>query len=404
MKRFIAILLTALIFVFGMVPVSAVNPETTVFGDVDRDGKLTIKDATLIRKHIAKIIVMTEDQINLADTDYNSKISIADATLIQKKIASVIGKLPVETTEPATQTTAHAESDRETLCTEASEYISEVPETEVSETVTSTASEAETESTLTATEPAEFSEPVLTTCVTEPVEITVASTESTDVEVPPTEAVETESEAEEPTEEPTEITHPSTDTTPPETTIACSEPVETTPTVNMENFGPKDTIEGDIVTAEMLWKIEEIFYNLVNEERESLGLHPLAYNKHLDDVAELRSKEIISVFAHTRPDGKGFPSAIDTEKYLYRTAGENICWFYHLSGTVTFDELIFTGSDKQIEKAARIVFESFKGSPGHYANMTRETFEDAGIGISYIWDTELDLPRFYLSHNFGAEM
>lgn len=168
------------------------------------------------------------------------------------------------------------------------------------------------------------------------------------------------------------------------------------------DFAPVDSIEGDIVTAEMLWKMEQEFYRLVNEERVNEGREPLVYNKHLDDIAQIRSSEITKLYSHNRPNGMSFETVIDVNKYPYRYAGENICYYYHLEGSYSIDELEFTGSDKQIKDAANIVFNAFKNSSGHYANMINRHFEDAGIGISYVWDTELDVPRFYLSHNFGT--
>ncbi len=59
-------------------------------GDVNLDGKLNIRDATLIQKHLAKIVELTADQLKLADFDLNGKVNIKDATYIQKKIANII--------------------------------------------------------------------------------------------------------------------------------------------------------------------------------------------------------------------------------------------------------------------------------------------------------------------------
>lgn len=59
-------------------------------GDVNTDGKLSVRDATLVQKYLAKITMLNDDKIMLADYDYNGNINIKDATAIQKKLAKII--------------------------------------------------------------------------------------------------------------------------------------------------------------------------------------------------------------------------------------------------------------------------------------------------------------------------
>lgn len=59
-------------------------------GDVNKDGKLNIKDATNIQKYLAKMAEFDEEALALADYDGNGKLNIKDATTIQKKIAGLI--------------------------------------------------------------------------------------------------------------------------------------------------------------------------------------------------------------------------------------------------------------------------------------------------------------------------
>lgn len=77
---------------------STVNPVKTLLGDVDGDGKITIKDATLIQKYLAKFVMPDNYNYDAADTDSNAEINIKDATNIQKFLAKLsapkgIGKL-----------------------------------------------------------------------------------------------------------------------------------------------------------------------------------------------------------------------------------------------------------------------------------------------------------------------
>lgn len=74
----------------------ATEPSSTVpeaefeIGDANKDGKLNIRDATIIQKHLAKMVTLDENAVALADFDLNGKVNIKDATMIQKKIAGLI--------------------------------------------------------------------------------------------------------------------------------------------------------------------------------------------------------------------------------------------------------------------------------------------------------------------------
>ena len=61
-----------------------------LFGDVNLDGKVNIKDATTLQKHLAKMITLEAENLSVSDTNRDGKISISDATTIQKKIAGLI--------------------------------------------------------------------------------------------------------------------------------------------------------------------------------------------------------------------------------------------------------------------------------------------------------------------------
>ena len=58
-------------------------------GDANLDGKINIKDATAIQKHLAGIIKFHEISLLLADVDENSDVNIKDATAIQKYLAGI---------------------------------------------------------------------------------------------------------------------------------------------------------------------------------------------------------------------------------------------------------------------------------------------------------------------------
>ncbi len=59
-------------------------------GDSDCNGKINVKDATLIQKHIAKISTLSSQGMENAEVDGNGKVNVKDATMIQKFIANII--------------------------------------------------------------------------------------------------------------------------------------------------------------------------------------------------------------------------------------------------------------------------------------------------------------------------
>lgn len=381
MKKVISILLLICMLMLGTAPVFAQSNESNPFtanplcGDSDFDNTVTIKDASLIQKHVASLITLTEEQMQSSDVDGNGRVNIVDATWIQKKVAFICDKFPAET-EPTEATNPDSTTE---VTTETSLA------TDPTEAETSTAPATET----------------TTTEATDPTEVTttVESTTEDEIEVTTT-TVETT--AQDPTEEPTETstegpTETTTETSTETTTEESTEPVTTEPAT--EDYKPVDTVEGDFITQEMLWTIEEGFLRLVNEERARLGLEPLSYKKGLDDGAQIRSKELITNYSHTRPDGTPCYSVIEDPAALrLLMIGENI---YGVYGIGIENPYRFTGTEKELELIYTSYFTGFKNSPGHYANMIDKDFNYTGIGISYVYDKEYDAYLFYISHLFG---
>lgn len=95
MKKYIKILSLALAMILtlggaSLISVGAesgyVQPEKFIYGDVDLDGDVTIKDATLIQKGLAKVTYVTAVQRYLADPE-GAGYSVKNATAIQKYLA-----------------------------------------------------------------------------------------------------------------------------------------------------------------------------------------------------------------------------------------------------------------------------------------------------------------------------
>lgn len=69
------------------------SPDEPVFeyllGDADLNGKVNVKDATLIQKHVAGLEEITSYALLAAETDLNGRISVVDATNVQKFAAGI---------------------------------------------------------------------------------------------------------------------------------------------------------------------------------------------------------------------------------------------------------------------------------------------------------------------------
>lgn len=62
-------------------------------GDVNGDENVNIKDATVIQKHIAKLVVLEEANLKAANVNGDNTVNVSDATTIQKFLANLIPSL-----------------------------------------------------------------------------------------------------------------------------------------------------------------------------------------------------------------------------------------------------------------------------------------------------------------------
>ena len=63
-----------------------------IIGDVDLNGKISVKDATIIQKYVAHLVILSHNQLYVANCDSMGGVNVKDATLIQKYVAN----FPVE--------------------------------------------------------------------------------------------------------------------------------------------------------------------------------------------------------------------------------------------------------------------------------------------------------------------
>jgi len=102
-------------------------------------------------------------------------------------------------------------------------------------------------------------------------------------------------------------------------------------------------------------------FELINAERESLGLSALTYDETLEDVANYHSLDMAqrSYLSHISPEGGKLEDRLSNAGVSYSVAGENLA-----SG--------FT--------SAEAVFTAWKNSPSHYETLVNSLFTRVGIG------------------------
>ncbi len=128
-----------------------------------------------------------------------------------------------------------------------------------------------------------------------------------------------------------------------------------------------------VLTATAWAGVREELLQLINAERRSLGRSALTFDSRLDAAAQGHSDDMLAkdYFAHDSLDGRSPGDRINAEGF-YGSWGENI---YAHTGTPD----------------AQRVFDGWKNSSGHYANMINPAFNVAGIGIAQgswgYWDS-----------------
>ncbi|MDP4121390.1 MAG: dockerin type I domain-containing protein [Bacillota bacterium] len=73
-------------------------PVTPVYGDVNMDGKVNLKDATIIQEYMAQMVTFSDLQKALADVSNDNMVTLKDSTAIQKYLLHMITSNYIGTT------------------------------------------------------------------------------------------------------------------------------------------------------------------------------------------------------------------------------------------------------------------------------------------------------------------
>lgn len=145
-------------------------------------------------------------------------------------------------------------------------------------------------------------------------------------------------------------------TSKPDTNQPGSKPETSTPDKNAgtteENTKKPETNSENLSYAEQVVK-------LVNVERAKAGLHALTIDANVTAAANIRAKEIVTSFSHTRPDGRKFSTVLTDNGIRYTGAGENIAWG---------------------QRSPEEVVSAWMNSEGHRANILNAKYTKIGVG------------------------
>ena len=135
-----------------------------------------------------------------------------------------------------------------------------------------------------------------------------------------------------------------------------------------ENNGNDNTSKpGNNVSSESQYISEVV--RLVNAERAKEGLAALQMDSSLNSAAQVRAKEIVRSFSHTRPNGSNCFTALSEAGIKYNGSGENIAYG---------------------QKTPAEVVNAWMNSAGHRANIMSTKFTKIGVGChnsngTYYW-------------------
>lgn len=119
--------------------------------------------------------------------------------------------------------------------------------------------------------------------------------------------------------------------------------------------------------------------SLVNSHRNAAGTASLKYASSLQKAADIRARECLDSFSHTRPNGS------DAHTVLAE----------HGLGFTSFGENLFKATGMG-DVSAEFVVEQWMESPGHRQNIVQEMFTHMCIGVASKGD------ELYVVQLFGA--
>lgn len=139
----------------------------------------------------------------------------------------------------------------------------------------------------------------------------------------------------------TKITTTSKVTTKPVTTTKPQTTQTTKPSTPVVTTAPSTSVTTTVVTTDttssspsQVTDMAKQIFEIVNQKRADAGKSAYILDEKLCEIANMRAKELVTKFSHTRPNGKKYSSALDEYSYSYQAVGENIAYGYSSASAV----------------------------------------------------------------------
>lgn len=157
----------------------------------------------------------------------------------------------------------------------------------------------------------------------------------------------------------------------------------------------------ETIEMQMTAIIEDEFLRLLNAERVRVGVKPLVKNEILTKAAMVRAQENITSLSHTRPNGKPFSDILSNEfTYEYKWSGENLA--YVITGPHSSTDYTVAFNEQSLKDLAKKFYDMFADDAPHYNNMTRDYFEEIGVGIAFYKDESKKTIRVVCSNLYAT--
>jgi len=151
-------------------------------------------------------------------------------------------------------------------------------------------------------------------------------------------------------------------------------------------------------------RLEKTIHELVNRERVSRGLKPLAWDGSLATVARTHSQDMAKrgYFGHLSPEGEGFDKRYGKARYrcalrvgdTVHLGAENIALGNLYASVTTLKGVKYFNWNTE-GKIARTAVQGWMASPGHRANILAPYWKREGVGVGVAPDRQV-----YVTQNF----
>ena len=144
-------------------------------------------------------------------------------------------------------------------------------------------------------------------------------------------------------------------------------------------------------------RLEQKIHTLINSERQTKKINPLAPDEQLLDIARAHSQDMANrgFFDHVNPDGKSPRDRVRLAGYnCPKTVGENI-FQNNLYSRVQIRGDLKTYYWNSLDEIATSTVQGWMSSPGHRQNILQREYSKTGIGVAIADDGKIYITQLF---------